>query len=266
MINEQNKGTISFQEDIKKSEYFNNLVASEFREISTKDKFLKDAISLRQQYVYHNDEIIEFGLFLINNTSSNMYLEELPFFLNGPKGKIKVLNYEIKKNIEKNKAAFIEIIINNDLEINEEDYALLTLTLGDISDISIENNIEINSKEISRGESYASLKDLRSFIKKLPKIKGEKLHINCYKIDYIEDSMQIVLVIRNSSSEEVNIKSLPVGVFDNNNLLLYRKIFTFEKGELAIRKRGIKIAVITIPKEDIVITTNEFANYKVSFN
>ena len=71
--------------------------------------------------------------------------------------------------------------------------------------------------------------------------------------------------MRNSCEKDINIKSLPIEVYNELGLLIYKGIYSNENGIKIKNKTGI-INCITIPwNEFITVKAKEIRDFKVKF-
>lgn len=257
---------VNFQSNRNKSEFFNNLVKDEFADyVKYADiQKHKNFLMLKQSYAYQNKFDLEFGIYFINTSPKNLKIATIPLILELDGKVLKTCNYYFNNTINKRSAGFVELIIpKKDMTITNINEKKVVIKIGRLNDIYLDEYVSFDTTQLIDSKYYEDTKDIRKFIKKLPIIKEGRLAIDCYHIDYVDNKLDIVLVFRNSSKEEVELKSLPISVSDQRNLLLCRKNYRLDN--FIIQGNGIKIAIVSIPKDEIVITDNEYSKYKVEF-
>ena len=256
--------SVDFQSNRNKSGFFNSLVEKEFSEYVNYSDIHDNFITLKQSYSYQNKFELEFGMYFINTSEKNIKIATIPLVLELNGKRIKKCNYNFNNIINKKSAGFVELIISKkDIGLSDINVKDIVIKIDRLSDVYIDNYVTFDTTNLIDTKYYADTKDIRKFIKKLPTLKEGMLAIDCYHIDYVNDNLEIVLILRNSSDEGICIKSLPINVSDQRNLLLCRKNYILDN--FTIKEKGIKIAMISIPKDEIVITDSEYSKYKVEF-
>ena len=258
------ESNMDFQKDRNKSDFFNNLVEKELDDILDCKTLFSDSITIRQNYVYQNEYETELGIYITNTSEKKIKVGSLPLTFKGDEKQVYHCNYIFNIIIEKNSTAFVEVVIRKkDFDFKGSNINKINIEVSKLNDIVIENYVHIDTKELIDNKYYSQTQDIRKFIKALDFISEGKLAIDCYNIDFVDDHLDIVLIFRNSSNEEIDLKSLPIVVSDQRNLLLCQK--NYQLDNFKIKPKGVKIAIINIPQDEIVITDKEFSKYKVEF-
>lgn len=263
MINDK-KLEINLIREIHESEFYYSLLNEEFQKILYDKNLRNNNINIYTSYVYEDDENIEFGVYFINTSSSEVILNSIKLTLYNLDEIIHTEEYFINKNINSYSAVFKEIKIAKD--IIESKYTISNLSIGirELGNVKKYPYINIEIKNLPKIDDKHNYREIKKFIKNLPIIEENQICIDIFRVGEIKEGFFIIALFRNSSNNDVNIKSIPIEVENENNLLIYKGVFNVVDDSLNIEAKSGKIKVIVIPREDFAFIDGEnFEKYNV---
>lgn len=239
------------------SEFHYDLINEEFQKSLYNNKLKNNNITLYSSYVYEDEEKIEFGIYLINTSKKNVELKSINISIYNLDNNIYTEEVLINKDIEIGSAIFREFKVSK--ENIKEEYIIdnLSLSIGNINNIRKIPYINIDIKNLPDIKDKYNNRDVKKFIKALPAIEEEQICIDIFRVGEIEEGFYIITLFRNSSDREINIKSIPITVENNRNLLIYKGVFEVNDNSLAIKGRSGKLKVIVIPRTEFPFIDGE---------
>lgn len=255
---------ISFRKETYESDFYHNLLQEEFKNIIYNNDIINKRLHIFSSYSYENEYEIEFGVYIINSSLDNIVIKNLPFCLYNNETKIYNQQVFINKTIESNSAIFIEIKIKKE-DIKEE-YKLedISISIDEINSIKKFPHINVNMDDIPRSEDYTNYRDLKKFLKNISVIQENQLCIDIFKTGELDGGFCIIALFRNSSPNSINIKSIPLTITNDIDLMIYKGVFKIEDSSLYIEGNKGKLVVINIPGEEFpIIEGQNLSKYKV---
>lgn len=256
---------IKFTKDICRSEFHNNLLEEEYHEIIEKHDLLNDHLHIDLSYMYEKEESLELGLYITNNSEQEIHIIKLPISLYEKSRKIYDKNIDIMKNIMPKKSIFIEIDIKNILSDKKYDIQDIKLEVGDLNQIANYPYINIDIDNIPKFNVYKRNREINNFLNNLSIIRNNELRLDIFKVGEVEDGFCIIFLIRNSSKNKINIKSIPLTIHTGSDYIIYKGTQIFKNSLNIDSNKGIFYS-ITIPFTQMAkIKGDDLSKYKVEF-
>lgn len=157
----------------------------------------------------------------------------------------------------------MELII--ELEENEIEVEDIDVFINDNKVVKKYPYIDIDIKNMPKVSQYKSYRMVKNKIKNIPIAKLDEVKIDIINVVNDINGLSILTLMRNSCEKDINIKSLPIEVYNELGLLIYKGIYSNENGIKIKNKTGI-INCITIPwNEFITVKAKEIRDFKVKF-
>jgi|GEM_PF-2476575 len=263
IINIQDENLL-LQFDYGTSDFKKNLLYEEYKKSHRPSP--SDYLSIETVNIYHGYEGIEAQVFITNTSSTHVELYRVPLGLIDSKGKLitkKIINFKGENRIKRGSSFYYEILFE-DVKISEE-----------IKELKV-----VFSSLFSTGFFYSKDMDMESFINDdLPSDTKEYLRERLYDIPSIrqgeviidplialgeEEGVVALILLRNGSSRDVTISSLPVSISLDGDILVYKGDYTFKGEGIFVEKNKGKLIDIRVPKEYIYGKSIKDYKYKIS--
>lgn len=240
---------LKIKTDINESDFFKNFLNEELFSLLKDKKLINNSLYIHKAYVYNNTDYIELGLYITNTSEKNILIRDLPItIMNNDKKIIKILN--VNKELEKEKSIFKELQIEKRLLGELDKLNNFEIIIDDLNGIEKYKPIELELNLEPKFRKYISKREFNKFIKNLPKINENNLAINVFKRAYIKEGYFISLIFRNSSSNDININTLPIVVTTANKLIIYEGVMEFKDNNCLIPSNKAILKNIIIPYDD----------------
>ncbi|WP_055069592.1 SLAP domain-containing protein [Clostridium massiliamazoniense] len=265
-MNNGNLINISLQEKSDRSSYLNNLLFEELKEIILTEELYEGALSLVTKYIYVNNYFIEFGIFIINNSEKEIYIEKIPLSIMEDARKLVDYNLVIKENFKPKKAHFHELKIPLEILNKVVEEKSLKLTLGNLRNLKYEEVYNLEIVDLDKVESKSIARKLKKFVKSTTGIERNYLTINKHSISKDKaGNVNVVLLFRNSSDKDLKLKTLPINIYTENNLLCYRQVCSLGDDFLIPKNKG-SFYIMEISKEEFPVeAVSNLENCRIDF-
>ncbi|MEG0308858.1 MAG: SLAP domain-containing protein [Clostridium sp.] len=240
--------TLPLQFDYGTSDFKKNLLYNEYKKI---DKIsVSDYLSIETVNIYHGYEGVEAQVFITNTSSTSVELHNVPLGLLNQEGKLvadKVIDFKGDYRIKGNSSFYYEVLFEG-VTMSEE-----------IKDLKV-----VFSSLYNTGFAYTKDMDIDSFIDdNLPRDTKEFIREKLYDIPSIRQGEFIIdpivaigqsegivalVLLRNGSNRDVTISSLPISVFLEGDILVYKGSHALEDKGILVEKNKGKLIDIRIPK------------------
>lgn len=255
---------ISFEKEVYESDFYHNLLKDEFKKIIYNNDIINKRLHIFSSYSYENEDEIEFGVYIINSSSENILIKNLPFCLHNNETKIYSEQVFINKTIESNSAIFREVRIKKEDIKKEYIFKDLSISIDEINNIRKFPYINVNMDDIPKSREYTNYRDLKKFLKNLSVIQENQLCIDIFKTGELDGGFCIIALFRNSSDKPISIKSMPLTITNDIDLPIYKGVFEVKDDSLYIEGNRGKLIVINIPGEEFpIIEGQDLTKYKV---
>lgn len=248
-----------------RSDFLQEMLEDELAELINSKELLSGSLNFMIDYFYKGSREIEFGLFIINKSIEEIFIEEVPFVIkNKASNKVlKEFTYEIKEKIKINKASFHEIKMDiNGFDLSSEQ---LTLAIGDSTKMTVDNYFTVNVQNLDSIKKYSAIRALKKFTKSLELMRKDELRADLYAIYSDENNVVVILYFRNSSNRDISIKSIPINIYSEGNLLAYRDILLLEDNSLLVPKESGMFFKVSIDKEKFPLEGKDIEKCRVDF-
>lgn len=245
----ENKFTLL--KEFSRSNFYNNLLEEEYSNLIQNNKFIESYLYINKAYFVESDYEYELGIYLTNNSIKKIFLKEIPFRLKYKEKIIKTFSININKTIESFQGIFLEFKFQKEDLKEEFNLNDIDIEFGKISKVDKLECIDIDFKGLDSIKDHSAYREIKKFIKKLPEIEVDTLDLDVFASGESEDGFFIIILIRNSSSENIKINSIPFELYTKDDLIFYKNYFSsLDKGIEVPAYTGV-FKVIFIPKEDI---------------
>lgn len=243
--------------ELNKSDFYNNLLIEEYNNLKKNNKFIDNHLYINVVYLIENDYEYEFGVYITNNSNNEIFVKEIPVVIKIDDLIIEDKILSINKNLNSFEATFLEIKLNKDTFNEKLNINLFNIEFGNINQFIKKNYVKIEIEEIEEIRDKAGYSEIKKFLKNLTFIEKDQFAIDIFKVGEIEEGFFIIALFRNSSNKDVNIKSIPLTIENNSNLLIYKEVFTVNDDSLNIKANSGKLKAIVIPRKEFPFVQGE---------
>lgn len=255
---------ISLKKEVYESDFYHNLLKEEFKKIVYNNDIKSKRLHIFSSYGYENEYEIEFGIYIINASEEEIVVNNLPLCLYEGDKNVYSEEIFINKSIESYSAIFREVRIKKENIKEEYNISNLSISIGEVNSIKKFPYINIEIDNLPKRSDYGNYKDIKKFLNNLSVMEENQLAIDIFRTGEIEEGFYIITLFRNSSNNPINIKSIPLTVMNDLDLLIYEGTFEVKDDSLYIEGNKGKLMVITIPRGEFPIFDGEnLNNYKV---
>lgn len=263
-MDEKNKINITLNKEIYESDFYHNLLKDELQKVILKEGLGENQLHIFSSYIYENDYEVEAGVYIINSSENEVKVNNLPLAIYRNEDKISSEELSVNKKIEGYSSVFKEFKIKK--ENIKEEYRIEEISIGidDLRNIKKYPYITIDINNIPKIKEYINYRDIKKFLKDISIIEEDQLCIDIFRTGEGNDEFYIIALFRNSSNREINIKSIPLQVYNDTDLLIYKSTFVLNDDSLKIEGNSGKMMVINIPSSDFpIIEGEDLSKYKI---
>lgn len=252
--------------EIHESKFYHQLLDEELQNILNSKDLEKSRLYVYNSYLYEDDNEIYIGIYLINTCDKDLLIKDLPLSVYNKEEKILNCNLEINKEISTQNAIFKELrILKEDIKAFY-DAENISIALNESSHIKKYPYINVEVENIPRINGYKGHREIKKFLKNIPNIEENQLLIDILRVGELEEGFCIVALVRNSGSKELNIKSLPLSVYTDNDTLIYRGVYNINDNGLIVESNKGRFYTVVIPfKHFLKIEGHDLSKYTVRF-
>jgi len=223
-------------------------------------------VSINGIYTFDVGDKIEVGVYLRNGLSKQINFDKVPLVITNKNGEVLAKQtmemrdfgllppfsarpYKIyfdKVNV------FVDTIVMDDWTIQFEK------SIGAI------NTVQVELEDMPENMDRDSKDKITKFLNKLPLIKAGDVNIEVYETEKgIDNSISIVVLIRNGCDKIINLEKLPITVEDLQGELVAKG--TFETKDVTVNPHKVRIYEFIITDDYIVNKDYDIKNCKVFF-
>lgn len=252
-----NNADFNLIRESNKSDFYNKLLFEEYNELKKNNIFIDNHLHINISYLIENDYEYEFGVYITNNSNNEILIKEIPIIIKNNNNLLKERVLSLNKNLKSFEATFVEIKFDKNDFDEDFNIDLVNIEFGNINEFIRNNYIKIDFDGIDKIRDKAGYSEIKRFLKDLTFMKENELAIDIFRVGEIEDGFYIIALFRNSSNREINIKSIPITVENNINLLIYKGVFEVNDDSLTIKGISGKLKVIVIPRTEFPFIDGE---------
>lgn len=258
---EQLNYNIDINKEIYQSDFLYSLQREELKEILEVTTLVYQHLNICTSYVYENEDFLEVGLYLVNNSEKDLEIKLLPLSITY-EGRI-ICDYElvVNKTIEGKKSISSEVKLLKSHLPQIADIDKISLSIENLNNINVFPYVDIEVNNIPKLNGYRNYRDIKKFLKNLSHLEESQFAVDIFKAGMVEDGLCIIVLLRNSSIKDISLNSIPVEVYTESDLLVYKGTYSVMDGILVQGNKGI-FYTMTIPKNHL-FTQKEFVGYKV---
>jgi hypothetical protein len=250
------------------SDFRIGLMEDELKCINAKYPIEDGNLDMKISYVSEIDEGLEIGIYIRNNTSRTINFDIIPLELTNGKDVVayKVFDLSGVGNIPRNSVVFNTIQFEKK-DINSDKFdpnAELSIGFAGEVNYKAETTLKVDIDNVPKDFKYQHRKHLENFINSLPRLISNSVSIHAYAVDYDEDqNLDIVVLIRNGYDREIEILTIPISIYDTNDILIYAGLYKVK--EMKIREKTAKIFMIKIDENYLPIKDADLSTFRVEF-
>lgn len=248
------------------SDFYNNLLKDEFNDIILNKKINNNYIQITNSFIFENNDSLEIGLYIINLSNKEVHIKRLPLKIYINEDIVKSFVVDINKDISSKEAIYKEIKLLKDEGLNNINREKVYICIDNLNKVKRFNYIDIDIKKLPKIDGYRSNREMKKLLRNLSKIEEDEFRIDVFKVGEVEEGFCIIALARNSSDREINIKSLPITVYMENGLMIYKGIYKINDNSFSIGSHKGKFYSIVIPFSNFLkIEGQDLSKYKVEF-
>lgn len=248
------------------SDFYNNLLKDEFNNIILNKNINNNYIQITNSFIFENKDSLEIGLYITNLSNKEIHIKRLPLKMYIDEDTVNSFVVDINKNIGSKEAIYKEIKLSKDESLNNINKEKAYICIDNLNKIKRFNYIDIDIKKLPKIDGYKSNREMKKFLRTLSKIEEDEFRIDVFKVGEVEEGFCILALARNSSDREINIKSLPITVYMENGLMIYKGIYRINDNSLSVGAYKGKFYSIVIPFNNFLkVEGYDLSKYKVEF-
>ena len=220
-------------------------------------------INISTLYLFDMGDKLEASIFIRNGLKNNINFDKVPLKLLDSKNKVivsKVFNLREVSTIPARSARPWKIYFEKNL---------LKYDVEDLKHYKVifDNNIKaISTVETELENKYSGVElngDAEKFVEGLRPLQNGEVDLNIYNVN-VENENKIVisLLVRNGSDKQIEVKKLPITIYDSNNKIIMSNSIQLENLKVDYRKARIYNIVFNFDKEKYI--EYDFKNLSVS--
>ena len=208
----------------------------------------------------------EVSIFIRNGLSTGVNLEKIPFIVLDKDEKEvgrKIFNLREVGEIPARSVRPWKIYFEKD-ELNVEDINLKDLKIVFDSRIKAAGVVNVKYENLPRGLSREKREQYEKFLKELPLLREGQVTMTAYDVYTDEDDgIAVELVIRNGRHNGVDIKRIPLSIYDNDKKLIASGTFYLE--DASVDPISAKVYLFTFSKDELLREDYNLKNWTVQF-
>ncbi|WP_195429119.1 SLAP domain-containing protein [Clostridium sp. D46t1_190503_E9] len=260
----KDKSDFKLIKESNRSDFYNDLLIDEYKEVVANNSFIDNHLHINTVYLVENDYEYEVGIYITNNSDREIFLRDLPIVLRLGDKVLKEEILSLEKNISSFEAVYIEVKFDKNDFIENFDINDCDIELGDTNSLNKYNYVKINFDGLDKVREKSGYREIKRFIKNLPLIEEGSIALDVFASGEIEEGFFIIVLFRNSSSEDINIKSIPLEIYTGDDLIFYKNYFSLLDGGIKVPSYSGLFKVIVIPKDEFQGVEGEDSDtYKV---
>lgn len=255
---------LSLKKEVYESDFYYSLLKEELDKVISDNNIEYNKIHILTSFKYVDEYDIQFGIYIINTSKKIIQVNNIPLCIYDGDKKIYSEEFLINKIVYSNEAVFIEIKINKEYIKEKYDFDNISLSIDDINSIRKYPYINIDISNVPKIKDYVTYRAMKKFLKDLSIMDKNQLVIDVFASGEIEEGFFIIVLFRNSSSEDINIKSIPLEIYTGDDLIFYKNYFSLLDGGIKVPSYSGLFKVIVIPKDEFQGVEGEDSDtYKV---
>lgn len=223
-------------------------------------------VSINGIYTFDMGDKIEVGVYLRNGLSKQINFDSVPLVITNKNGEVLAKQLMDMKDfgllppfsarpykVYFNKVnVFVDTIVMDDWKIQFE------------KSISAINTVQVELEDMPENMDSDSKNNITKFLNKLPLIKGGDFDIQVFETEKcMDNSISIVVLIRNGCDKIINLEKLPIMVEDLHGELVAKGIF--DTKNVTVNPHKVRIYEFILTEEYIVNKDYDINNCRVSF-
>ncbi len=258
--------SIKLIREMHQSKFYNDLLEDELKNIMSDKNIYYNHIQLKISFVCDNEDFIQIGIYIVNSSNKDIYLKKIPLIIHITEEKYERYILEINREINAEQALFKEIIIAKDSECINIDKSKVSVYIDELNKIKKYPYIEIEIEKLPKVNGYRINREIKKFLKNVPEIEANQLRIDVFKVGEVEEGFCIIPLIRNSTDRELLIKSIPITVYTESGLMIYKGIYNINDNSLSVGAAKGRFYEIIIPFNVFLkVEEQDLSKYIVEF-
>lgn len=242
------------------------IMKKELDELNSKYPLEDEKFDIKTIYSIKSEDGAETYIYIRNNTSKKVSLENFPICLK----KDKRIVAETKPNfkelgyIPEHSAAPFKVEFKMD-EIYYPKY-IAKAQASIEGKLLVENTVNSKIENMPENLDYYQKEFLNEYFSSLPNLRKDTYDINVVSLSEGDDrSLNITMLVRNGYSDlEIVVEKLPIKVYNQSGILIYSG--AFETNDFKIKREMSRFFNIVLPKEYLLVKEDDNYNeFKVEF-
>ncbi|WP_163195311.1 SLAP domain-containing protein [Clostridium thermarum] len=243
-----------------------NLLKDELKKINEKVPMAEGDVDLQLLYAVYCDQGIEVEFYIRNNSRKTVNFEIIPLVL--IKNDIVVTGQlvDLKEigDVPPKSAVPCSVVFTTGKDLVEDLTNIkIGFSLGNQYEMSNTRTVDIEN--IPKNLKYKYRKSIESFASSLNRLRKNTVDFNAYNVSYDgNENLNVTVLVRNGYDSEIEIQSLPINVFNKDDILVYHGVFN--SSDMKVKANSAKLFIIEVNSELLPIKDADFSKFRVDFN
>ncbi|EDS77410.1 putative conserved protein [Clostridium botulinum C str. Eklund] len=223
-------------------------------------------VDVNTDFFFDLGDRYEASIFIRNGLSRAVNLEKIPFIVLGKNNEElgrKIFNLREVGEIPTRSVRPWKIYFQKD-ELNIEENDLKDLKIVFDSRLKAAGVVNVKYENLPGGISTQKRENYQKFLENLPLLREGQVTMTAYDVYTTDDdAIAVELVVRNGRHNGVDIKRVPLSIYDKDNKLVASGTFYLE--DVSINPISAKIYLFTFSKDELLREDFDFKNWTVQF-
>lgn len=246
-------------------------VQKEFLEEEIKEiipKIKKGVINISGVYVFENDENYEVKVYITNGLERPVKFEKVPLYMinsNGDKLAYQEFDLSHMEEIPPYSARPCKLEFRKENlfvdAISSEDWQIV---FGGQNPEAVQY-VDVELESIPEEMSLKEINTFNEFLKGLPGIERGQVSISVFTMtQYKNNNILMTLVIRNTTQDAIEIKTLPISVYTKDDKKVLSGVF--EINDFKVNSCKARILSLVFPSEIVLDEDFDLSSCKINFS
>ncbi|KEH98705.1 SLAP domain-containing protein [Clostridium massiliodielmoense] len=223
-------------------------------------------VDVNTDFFFDLGDRYEASIFIRNGLSRAVNLEKIPFIVLGKNNEElgrKIFNLREVGEIPARSVRPWKIYFQKD-ELNIEENDLKDLKIVFDSRLKAAGVVNVKYENLPGGISTQKRENYQKFLENLPLLREGQVTMTAYDVYTTDDdAIAVELVVRNGRHNGVDIKRVPLSIYDKDNKLVASGTFYLE--DVSINPISAKIYLFTFSKDELLREDFDLKNWTVQF-
>lgn len=241
----------------------------ELNQLNEKYPLKDNELDVKGIYFNKKEAGLEVGFFIRSTVPAKIALESINLVVKNQNNEVVAVKYFDFKSygpIEPFTGVPFEALFQISEGVSLKDEEEYHVEFGQVAGLKGYSSLEAEIENMPEGLPYEEERGILDYYKNLPNLQVDTVSFHSYKFFYDEEGgIHCIIIIRNGYNQTVKLEKFPIAIFNEDEFVVARTVFSNDEGLVEISPRKAQIIKFHFEPYEILPGNPDLSKCRIAF-